>query len=169
MILRLSKNIYAFLIIGILGTLGHFVYEWTGNNVLAGLIFPVNESIWEHLKLIFFPASVYFLAEYLLSDRKDENYIPSAIKSIFCGMLSVVVLYYTISGIIGKNIDFINILIFFAAVFITVYKRNKYISEGEEFSEKQRTFLIISFIATAVLFMIWSYFPPKIGIFISAQ
>ena len=44
----------------ILGTLLHFLYEWTGYNYLVGFISPVNESTWEHLKLLFFP--VLFLS-----------------------------------------------------------------------------------------------------------
>jgi hypothetical protein len=30
------------------GTLLHFVYGWSGHNALAGLVSPVNESVWEH-------------------------------------------------------------------------------------------------------------------------
>ena len=39
----------------ILGTLSHFFYDWTGQGALIGLISPVNESTWEHMKLVFFP------------------------------------------------------------------------------------------------------------------
>ena len=37
------------------GTLFHFIYEWSGFHPLAGLFAPVNESTWEHLKMLFFP------------------------------------------------------------------------------------------------------------------
>lgn len=43
----------------ITGSLAHFVYEWSGNNALAGLFTPVNESVWEHMKLVFFPMLLY--------------------------------------------------------------------------------------------------------------
>ena len=55
----MKRNITAFLTIGLIGVISHFIYEWTGENTLAGLIFPVNESIWEHLKLIFFPSTKF--------------------------------------------------------------------------------------------------------------
>ncbi len=39
----------------VLGTLMHFMYNWSGKHPFAGLIAPVNESVWEHMKLLFFP------------------------------------------------------------------------------------------------------------------
>ena len=42
-----------------MGTLAHFVYEWSGNNPVVGLFCAVNESTWEHIKLLFFPMLLY--------------------------------------------------------------------------------------------------------------
>lgn len=39
----------------VLGILSHFVYDWTGQNFCVGLFFPINESTWEHMKLVYFP------------------------------------------------------------------------------------------------------------------
>ena len=36
-----------FIIVGAVGTLWHFVYDWTGDNHFVGFFFPVNESTWE--------------------------------------------------------------------------------------------------------------------------
>ena len=41
-----------------MGTLGHFFYQWSGNNRYVGFLFPVNESTWEHMKLLFVPMFV---------------------------------------------------------------------------------------------------------------
>ena len=38
-----------------LGTLLHFTFEWSGNNPVVGIFSAVNESTWEHLKILFFP------------------------------------------------------------------------------------------------------------------
>ncbi len=55
----------------ITGTLAHFLYEWTGKNFIAGLFTPVNESIWEHMKLIFFPILAY--AIYIIRKLQTDN------------------------------------------------------------------------------------------------
>ena len=44
-----------FLFTGALGVLLHFLYEWSGGNTLAAAFSAVNESTWEHMKLLFFP------------------------------------------------------------------------------------------------------------------
>lgn len=162
----LKKNIIAFSVIGIVGTLSHFVYEWSGENAFLGLIFPVNESVWEHLKLIFFPALIYFVIEYILLSEKPHNYISAAITGVFCSMLSVVVLYYTASGILGRNIDFINIVIYFIALIITISKRNKIIKSNADFSKLSVILLLSLTATTALLFFICSFVTPKLGIFV---
>ena len=48
-----------FLFVGILGTLFHFVYDWCRLARLIGLFVPVNESTWEHMKLLFIPMLIY--------------------------------------------------------------------------------------------------------------
>ena len=165
-ILGFKKNITAIFIISLLGVLGHFLYEWTNENTIIGLFFPVSESIWEHLKLIFFPSTIFFAFEYLLSSVKPQNYISAAIKGIFCGMISVVTFYYTFTGIIGENIDFANILIFFVAVIITISSRNKAIFENRCFSKGFNAAILLIFILTAFVFMLWSYNPPSLNVFI---
>ena len=73
--MTLKKNILSFLIIGFLGTIGHFLYEWTGDNRIVGYFFSTNESTWEHLKLLFFPTLIYSILEYLLIKEKPVNII----------------------------------------------------------------------------------------------
>ena len=161
----IKKNITAFLVIGILGTLFHFVYEWTNENYIIGLFLPVSESVWEHLKLIFYPTLIYSGFEYFTVKNKPDNYIPAVAVSIFCGMFATTALYYIYSEILGFNISFIDISIFFIAVIILLVKRNK-ILNSEKLNTKNAviTSLILLGI-TAFLFAVWSYNPPSLGIF----
>lgn len=59
----------------IIGTLLHFVYEWSGNNFIVGLFAPVNESVWEHLKLILLPATLFgiFFSYYIMKNSKNKT------------------------------------------------------------------------------------------------
>ena len=59
-------ELFAFIIASILGVIFHFLYNWTGQIRFIGFFVPVNESIWEHLKLIFYPITIVSLAEYYL-------------------------------------------------------------------------------------------------------
>ena len=48
----------------VFGTLLHFTYEWSGENRIVGLFSATNESVWEHLKLVFYPMLILGLIEY---------------------------------------------------------------------------------------------------------
>ena len=45
-----------------MGTLLHFLFDWTGGNAVVALFSAVNESIWEHLKLLFYPMVLFAVA-----------------------------------------------------------------------------------------------------------
>ena len=46
-----------------LGTILHFVFDWTGWAFVAP-ISAVNESTWEHMKILFFPMLIFALIQY---------------------------------------------------------------------------------------------------------
>ena len=109
----------------VFGTLSHFVYEWSGNNTFLGLFFPVNESTWEHMKLVFFPMLVYGI---FMKQRLQQEYpcILSALPAgILTGSLLIPVIFYTYSGIIGQNFLPADIAVFIISVllaFLVIYK-----------------------------------------------
>ena len=43
----------------VLGTLDHFAYDWSGKSLPVGAFCAVNESTWEHMKLLFFPVLLF--------------------------------------------------------------------------------------------------------------
>lgn len=161
----LKKNIIAFLVIGTIGTLSHFIFEWTNENYLAGLIFPVNESVWEHLKLLFYPTIIYSLFEYNLSEEKSDNYLQAVVFSLICGMFWITALFYIYTGVLGQNIDFLNISIYFIGVIISLSKKNKIITEEKYTQKLYRKIAIISGVVFIILFTLMSYNPLSIGIF----
>ncbi len=63
-----KKLILYYLIAAGSGVLLHFLFSWCPNPVLA-LISPVRESIWEHVKLLYFP----LLGAALLLGRGNGN------------------------------------------------------------------------------------------------
>ena len=110
-----------FFFVSILGSLSHFFYEWSHENRLVALFCPVNESTWEHMKLLFFPMLLYtiFITYYF----PNNNAILTAMLfgNLF-GTISIPVFFYTYSGILGYHITFIDIAIFYISVFYAFYK-----------------------------------------------
>lgn len=52
------------------GSAVHFVYGWSHQNFVLGLLSPVNESIWEHAKLVFLPPLLWYVFTALLLGRR---------------------------------------------------------------------------------------------------
>ena len=104
-----------FLFTGALGTLLHFVYEWSGGSVLAACVSAVNESTWEHMKLLFVPLFLFSLVQVCLLGRNYPNVPAVRALSVLTGVALIPVLFYTYTGILGYHITWVDISIFFLA------------------------------------------------------
>lgn len=156
-----------FLFTSVLGTLSHFFYDWSGRNPLAALISPVNESIWEHMKLLFFPALLWSLFT-PRSLRKDlPSLRPSLHSGILLGTLCIPVLFYTYSGVLGRTYTAVDIGIFFvstAAAFLTAWKLN-----SAHWIQKWQKAIFLLTLLSAILFFVFTFLPPDAGLFYSAS
>lgn len=101
----------------ILGTIGHFLYEWSGYNKYIGLIFSKNESIWEHMKLGITPIILWTIIELLTFNF--NNLFFAKFLSIITFSFSLIILYYGYRIITKKNILFLDILVFYISLSIS--------------------------------------------------
>ena len=70
----------------ILGTSLHFVYELSGENNIIAIFSSVNESTWEHLKLVFFPMLITAIIGFFVVEKKNNNYWFAQMIGIICSM-----------------------------------------------------------------------------------
>ncbi len=161
---KLKKwTLIGFFFVTLLGTLGHFLYDLTGGNQLVGRFFAVNESTWEHLKLLFFPFALYWVVELFAIGKTYKNFAFAGLVGVLSGMAFIVVAFYTYTGVLGKSIDFLNILIFVigtALAFLTEYK----ILTGKGTITFKIPSLVI-LVVIAILFVNFTTNPPQAGIF----
>ncbi len=149
----------------IFGTLLHFTYEFFGESDVVAIFSAVNESTWEHLKLLYFPVIVFAAAEYFIYGKGLENFWASKMVSLISGMFFIVAAFYTYTGIIGKNFAVIDISLFVIGVIITYYLNCKFIERqlfGDTFLNKLA--LILAF-AIFVMFWVYTFYPPLINLF----
>lgn len=157
-----------FAVTGVLGVLLHFVFEWTNGSVFVAPFSAVNESIWEHTKLIFFPMFVFAIIEYMNIGGKYKNFWCVKLIGTLLGIISILVLYYTINGIFGKTPDFVNIVIFFVSAFISYYTETKLFNQRNLNCISARTALIILIFIT-ILYAMFTFMPPHIPLFKDPQ
>ncbi len=153
-----------FIITGILGVLLHFAYDWLGQNPLIALVSGVNESTWEHMKLLFFPMFFFAVVQAHFQKDRPQNFWCIKLYGILIGLSLIPIIFYTFNGVFGKSPDWYNITIFFQASAIA------YLAETALFkSEKDgccaSRLALSALIAIALLFAVFTFFPPKIPLF----
>ncbi|MFT3982297.1 MAG: DUF6512 family protein [Lachnospiraceae bacterium] len=159
----LKRNLAAGAIfVSILGTILHFLYQWSGENFIVGLFAPVNESTWEHMKMLFFPMLLYILYMSFLF-QKNESLRAVLIFALLTGLLLIPTLFYTYSGILGFQLIVIDIAIFYICVFFTFIFAHRMILHGRFHDGADILTLIL--LLTVVLFFVFSVYPPNLGIF----
>ncbi len=79
------------------GTILHFLYDWTGGSILVSPFSGVNESTWEHMKLLFWPLFLFSLVQWLFF-RDQKNFWCIKLAEILLGLLLIPVLFYTYMG-----------------------------------------------------------------------
>ncbi len=148
------------------GTLLHFVFQWSGNSPAVGIIGAVNESTWEHLKLLFFPMVFYGIFEYFTYGKETANFIPARVISIFAGMFIIVASFYTYTGIIGKNFMVLDIGTFLLGAVGAYFIGYKIIKSDILASREAEITGIIILILLTLAFALFTFRPPKIGLFL---
>ncbi|NLD19277.1 MAG: hypothetical protein GX663_03385 [Clostridiales bacterium] len=165
------NNIKLWSVLGVIftsvtGTLLHFVYERFDGRVWA-IVGAVNESTWEHLKLLFWPMVAFTLVEYLFYGKNTPGFIQVKALSILLGMAVVVVGFYTYTGVLGSNIAIVDVSLFFAGVVIAYCFFYKNISRDRAIYKSSffDTVAIAIIVTLGILFAIFTSMPPQIDLF----
>jgi hypothetical protein len=147
----------------LLGTLLHFLYDWLGGAAWIAPFSGINESTWEHMKLLFWPMLLYAVVQSFFF-RERENFWCVKCRGILLGIGLIPILFYTYNGVIGKSPDWINIAIFFlSAATVYFYEARQLKKDDTSCHPKKRAILLLS--TVAALFVIFTFLTPQIGIF----
>lgn len=151
-----------FIFVSILGAISHYLYDWTESDVVAA-ISGVNESTWEHMKLLFFPLLIFAVIENKILNKREDFWCIKLRGTLF-GLALIPTIFYLYNGIIGKSPDWINISIFFiSAAIVFIYETKKFQSGEIKCSNPKKAIFI--FVIIALLFILFTYFTPKLNIF----
>ncbi len=157
-------SLFGFVFVGLAGTLLHFLPDVAAGN-LVYLIAPTNESIWEHLKLLFYPYLIFMAAEYFAYGKETRGFFGAKLRGVLLGEAGIVGIYYIYSGILGKNLAWVDISLFFVGCAIAYIIPYLLIKRGKSKDFSARSAALI-FILQILLFSIFTFMPPEIGIFI---
>ena len=151
--------------------INHFVYDWLFKINILKIIFPSNESIFEHLKLCIYPTIiVYIILHHILSKKANINLskcIISLTSSIITNIYIVLSLYYIAScGLNVHSLIFDISTIIIGTVLGQLIAYHLYV-----FLSAKNRIAIISYILLCVIIFFTTYFsfsPLNLPIFISS-
>ncbi len=154
---------FGFAATSLLGTLLHFLYDWTESRAVA-LFSAVNESTWEHMKLLFFPMLLFTLVQGIFFHHGYPNFWCVKLRGILLGLLLIPTLFYTLQGVFGQTPDWVNIGIFFVAAAATYRTETKALKMNGSRCRYAKIALLL-LLLLALIFFVFTFLPPHIPLF----
>jgi len=151
-------------VIFIVGAMFHFLFEWAGGWSPVGVIAAVNESVWEHFKIAFWPALFYAIVEYPFLKRYSRNFFIAKAIGIYVMPVAIAAIFYAYTAIFGEEILIVDISIFFVAVALGQLASYKILTL-KQWPRWTGGVGVVMVILLAAAFGIFTFYPPELGIF----
>ena len=155
----------AFLTAAVIGPLLHFTYAWSGGNAVVAAFSAVNESTWEHMKLLFVPVFLFALVEMVALTGRYRNLLAVKLAATLLGLAAIPVLFYTYTGIWGRSSMAADIAIFYIAAALVYWCGYKLLEKGRLGGGALQIGGLLGLWAAAFLFVYFTYAPPSIALF----
>lgn len=147
----------------ILGSLLHFTFEWSNYNSLVGVFSAVNESVWEHLKIAFWPTLLYAIIEYRFLKKYANNFWLGKAVAVCVIPVVIVVTFYSYTAFLEHNL-LIDILTFMVAVVIGQLVSYKLLTY-RRLSDKFTIVSLVVLFVWGLLFVVFTFYPPEFPLF----
>lgn len=165
--LKKLKYISFFITFG-LTFLCHFIYNWFPN-IFTSIFFPVNESIWEHMKMLYSAIIIGGLIELIIIKNKNLKVNNIFITLCLKATISIPIfltIYLPLYGIIGENM-ILNIGIMILTLLI-VEIFSYYLLQANKININN-VLSILLIIISYIIFSILTFYPPKNNLFYDKQ
>jgi hypothetical protein len=158
-------EIGGFLFIGLIGAALHFTFEMSNYSSMEVAYFSaVNESTWEHLKMVFFPGLVFALIQYTYVRDVVNNYIVAKVAGLIVMPLVITIGWYIYAPILGRSYYPVDLFLFYLAVFLGQWASYKLLTRAP-LEKKYTQYAIGVFLVMFAAFSTFTFFPPKIFLF----
>ncbi len=160
----MRRCLWGFIGITLIGMLLHNAYAWTRPFPLFALIAPVNESVWEHLKMAYWAVLIYGIAESRIRKKSGGNLLPSLAIASTVFVLFIVVVFYSYTAFSGRSILWADISTFIMGAFFSRWLMCR-IQRTDEMSGTVRIVSVFFLAAVALVFILFTNSPLEMEIF----
>ena len=148
----------------VFGAIFHFLFEWTGYSRPVALVAAVNESIWEHLKMAFWPGLLFALIEYRYLKYTSNNFWLAKTTSLLTIPALIITCFYGYTALLGQNYLVLDILTFILAVVAGQFVSYKLLT-AEGFGRVLQAYALAIMGLLVMAFSLLTYYPPHIFLF----
>ena len=106
------------IVISAVGTIAHFLYEWTHQNKILGLFTAVNESTWEHIKIALTPSFLWCLYDGVIYGL-EPNYFCAKLMSLLVIVVFIPTVFYSYKKFTKKPVLPLDIATFYVAIILS--------------------------------------------------
>ena len=154
-----------FLFVCAAGTALHFLYQWSGESVAAAAFAAVNESVWEHMKLLFWPMLLWAGAERAVLGGYSRGFWPAKALGILLGLALIPALYYTYTGALGVSVMWVDIAIFFLAAAAAFLAETRMLARDWRCRGGARASALVLLLLLSAAFVLCTFVPPRFPLF----
>ncbi|MBQ6569742.1 MAG: hypothetical protein IJL87_05755 [Clostridia bacterium] len=159
-----KSEIFGLVFSVILSVILHEVFKFTAGARIAAVFGGVNESVWEHLKILSFAYLLWIPFGLFISKIEFKRYLVAKTFGVVFIILSVTFFFYIYSGILGKSLLWVDILTavvctalaYFISARLCLYLRNP---------DKYFWVCVFLLILIITAFLCFTPNPPRIGLF----
>ena len=114
----ISFSLWMIVPLGLLGSVLHFLFDWTKHNRFIAFFSAVNESYWEHIKIAIWPVFLLQIVLLSLGGYQVASFVPAATIALYSIPVSMVGLVFLYKSVTKHNILWLDISIFFVCIAI---------------------------------------------------
>jgi hypothetical protein len=148
----------------ILGSLLHFTFELSGYQPIVGAFSAVNESVWEHLKLAFWPALFFSLIDFLPLRHDVNNFVFAKTAGVYLMVAIIPAIFYTYTTLTGESNLAVDVGSFVLAVVLGQLLGYKLLTI-RQLPRWVKWVSLVFYVLLAVLFVVFTFYPPQVPIF----
>ena len=148
----------------LLGSTLHFTYALSGNQPLVGVFSAVNESVWEHLKLAFWPSLFWMLIELYPLRKTVNNFFSAKTIGTYVMVFFIPSVFYLYTAFTGESIFAVDIATFIVAV-IAGQTASYKLLQKRSFPKFTNEIAIAAISVLAAMFIVFTFYPPHLAIF----
>lgn len=149
----------------------HFIYAWLGENIIVGMFAPISESVWEHMKLCFWPTLAWWTAGYFLYREKFQldarRWFFASFFALLLPPLIIIGTFYTLEA--GFQIE--SLLVDIITLFIAIIIAQLVALHVYRVNTRPGSLSFSSLLMVAILFGVmligFTFFQPDFPIFVA--